>query len=220
MASIPSPSTHHFYPNKFSYSTSKSSFFPFIVSCMDQQPQQDENTKQVGRRDIILRSSEIAALGALFNFSGKKPSYLGVQKNPFGLALCPATDNCISTSENISDATHYAPPWNYNPEGKRGNISREKAMAELLQVVKSTKPDKSSPKIVEKTADYVRVEYESPILGLVDDVEFWFPPGKKTIVQYRAASRLGNYDFDANRKRIKALRMQLEKKGWASEDTV
>ncbi|PHT93579.1 hypothetical protein T459_01461 [Capsicum annuum] len=109
---------------------------------------------------------------------------------------------------------------NYNPEGKRGNISREKAMAELLQVVKSTKPDKSSPKIVEKTADYVRVEYESPILGLVDDVEFWFPPGKKTIVQYRAASRLGNYDFDANRKRIKALRMQLEKKGWASEDTV
>ncbi|KAF3626337.1 F-box/LRR-repeat protein [Capsicum annuum] len=201
MASIASPSTHHFYPNKFRYSTSKSSFFPFIVSCMDQQPQQDENTKQVGR-------------------SGKKPNYLGVQKNPFGLALCPATDNCISTSENISDATHYAPPWNYNPEGKRGNISREKAMAELLQVVKSTKPDKSSPKIVEKTADYVRVEYESPILGLVDDVEFWFPPGKKTIVQYRAASRLGNYDFDANRKRIKALRMQLEKKGWASEDTV
>ncbi|XP_047252139.1 uncharacterized protein LOC107873179 isoform X2 [Capsicum annuum] len=178
MASIASPSTHHFYPNKFRYSTSKSSFFPFIVSCMDQQPQQDENTKQVGRRDIILRSSEIAALGALFNFR------------------------------------------NYNPEGKRGNISREKAMAELLQVVKSTKPDKSSPKIVEKTADYVRVEYESPILGLVDDVEFWFPPGKKTIVQYRAASRLGNYDFDANRKRIKALRMQLEKKGWASEDTV
>lgn len=86
---------------------------------------------------------------------------------------------------------------------------------------------------MEKTADYVRVEYESPILGvspksvpkfeflsythhspqplmtkymllqLVDDVEFWFPPGKKTIVQYRAASRLGNYDFDANRKRIK-----------------
>ncbi|KAK4379386.1 hypothetical protein RND71_001248 [Anisodus tanguticus] len=225
MASMASPSTHHFYPNKFRSKvyTSKSSFSPFIVSCKEQhqqQPQQDESNKQVGRREIILRSSEVAVLGALFNFSGKKPNYLGVQKNPLGLALCPATNNCVSTSENISDATHYAPPWNYNPEGNRGNVSREKAMEELLQLLKSTKPDESSPKIVEKKDDYVRVEYESRILGLVDDVEFWFPPGKKSIVQYRAASRLGNYDFDANRKRIKALRLQLEKKGWASEDTV
>ncbi|KAG5626901.1 hypothetical protein H5410_012119 [Solanum commersonii] len=199
MASL---SSHHFYPNKFTsrvYTSNKSSFSHFIVSCKEQQ--QDENTKQVGR-------------------SGKKPNYLGVQKNPLGLALCPATNNCVSTSENISDATHYAPPWNYNPEGKRGNVSREKAMEELLQVLKSAKPDKSSPRIMEKKDDYVRVEYESPILGLVDDVEFWFPPGKKSIVQYRAASRMGNYDFDANRKRIKVLRLQLEKKGWASEDTV
>jgi len=43
--------------------------------------------------------------------SGKKPDYLGVQKNPPALALCPATKNCVSTSENISDRTHYAPPW-------------------------------------------------------------------------------------------------------------
>jgi uncharacterized protein (DUF1499 family) len=40
-------------------------------------------------------------------------------------------------------------------------------------------------------------------IQLVDDVEFWFPPGKNTIVEYRSASRLGNYDFDYNRKRIK-----------------
>lgn len=43
-------------------------------------------------------------------FSGKKPDFLGVQKNE-RLALCPATNNCISTSENISDRVHYAPPW-------------------------------------------------------------------------------------------------------------
>lgn len=43
--------------------------------------------------------------------SGKKPDYLGVQKNQQALALCPATKNCISTSENVSDLTHYAPPW-------------------------------------------------------------------------------------------------------------
>ena len=32
--------------------------------------------------------------------------------------------------------------------------------------IKSTKPDKYTPKIVEKKDDYVHVEYESPILGV------------------------------------------------------
>ncbi|XP_058085664.1 uncharacterized protein LOC131233080 isoform X2 [Magnolia sinica] len=154
--------------------------------------------------------------------SGTKPSYLGVQRNSQSLALCPATNNCLSTAEEMSDLTHYAPPWNYNPEegrGKKKPVSKEEAMAELLQVIKSTKPDRFTPRVVEKNDNYIRVEYESPIMGFVDDVEFWFPPGKKSIVEYRSASRLGNYDFDVNRKRIKALRLGLEKKGWASESS-
>lgn len=143
---------------------------------------------------------------------------MGVQKNQQALALCPATKNCISTAENISDLTHYAPPWNYN-RGRKKPVSREVALEELLQVIKSTKPDRFTPRLVEKKDDYVHVEYESPVLGLVDDVEFWFPPERDSIVEYRSASRLGNFDFDANRKRIKALRLALEKKGWASVDT-
>lgn len=27
---------------------------------------------------------------------------------------------------------------------------------------------------------------------IADDVEFWFPPGKKSTVEYRSASRIGN----------------------------
>ncbi|CAA0837739.1 Unknown protein, partial [Striga hermonthica] len=111
---------------------------------------------------------------------------------------------------------------NYNPEEGRGGkkpVTKERAMEELLEVIKSTKPDNFTPKITEKRDDYVRVEYESPIMGFVDDVEFWFPPGKKPLVQYRSASRLGNFDFDVNKKRVKALRVALEKKGWASENT-
>lgn len=191
-----------------------------IIRAEQLQPQPQPENQQAGRREIVLRSSELAVLGAIFHFSGTKPNYLGVQKNPPGLALCPATNNCVSTSENISDLTHYAPPWNYNPEEGRGSkmpVSREVAMQELLEVIKSTKPDNFTPRIVEQKDDYVRVEYESPIMGFVDDVEFWFPSGKKSLVQYRSASRLGNFDFDVNRKRIKALRMKLEKKGWASE---
>ncbi|CAN6291006.1 unnamed protein product, partial [Urochloa humidicola] len=174
---------------------------------------------RLGRRDFVLRSSELATLAAIFHFSGTKPGYLGVQKNPPSLALCPATNNCVSTSEEISDSNHYAPPWNYNPkDSRRGKpISKEEAMKELIEVVTKTKPDNFTPRIMEKTDDYIRVEYESPIFGFVDDVEFWFPPGNKPIVQYRSASRSGFVDFNANKKRVKELRLALEKKGWASE---
>ncbi|KAL3829577.1 hypothetical protein ACJIZ3_018379 [Penstemon smallii] len=222
MASMASSSTNFCKYNRNPKPSLKPQINLSIVSLQNEDPSK-EITPQKGRREIILRSSEIAVLGAIFHFSGTKPNYLGVQKNPPALALCPATNNCVSTSENISDLTHYAPPWNYNPEEGRGSkkpVTKEKAMEELLEVIKSTKPDKFTPKITEKRDDYVRVEYESPIMGFVDDVEFWFPPGKKPLVQYRSASRLGNFDFDINRKRIKALRMALEKKGWASEDSI
>ncbi|XP_022897155.1 uncharacterized protein LOC111410824 isoform X2 [Olea europaea var. sylvestris] len=194
MASMASSSAHFIHCKTYNKAHKAS---PFVrINITNGSPKEEEeapkqNTDQKGRREIILRSSEIAVLGAVFHFSGTKPNYLGVQKNPLGLALCPATNNCVSTSENISDLTHYAPPWNYNPEEGRGSekpVSKEKAMEELLEV-------------------------------FVDDVEFWFPPGKKSIVQYRSASRMGNFDFDINRKRIKVLRLELEKKGWASENT-
>ncbi|KAJ4896298.1 Uncharacterized protein Rs2_23092 [Raphanus sativus] len=177
----------------------------------------EKHPKLIARREMILRSSELAMIGAIFQLSGKKPDYIGVQKNE-RLALCPATNNCISTSESVSDRVHYAPPWNYNG-GRKTPVSREVAMKELVNVIKSTKPDKFTPRIVEKKDDYVHVEYESPILGLVDDVEFLFSPGKNSTVEYRSASRKGNFDFDVNRKRIKALRQELEKKGWESENS-
>ncbi|XP_073290582.1 uncharacterized protein [Primulina huaijiensis] len=225
MASVASPNAH-FYPDRNSRKPSVSRRINLRILSQQnppvEPPHNRSSSKRGSRRELILRSSEIAVLGAIFHFSGTKPNYLGVQKNPPSLALCPATNNCVSTSENVSDRSHYAPPWDYNPEEGRGSknpASKEQAMKELLDVIKSTKPENFSPKVTEKTDDYVRVEYESPIMGFVDDVEFWFPPGKKSIVQYRSASRLGNFDFDVNRKRIKALRLALEKKGWASENS-
>ncbi|XP_062090503.1 uncharacterized protein LOC133796841 [Humulus lupulus] len=216
MASMATPSPTIFCYNK----AKKISKLPRIVKCQQslEEPNNGKVPDPITRREIILRSSEFAMVGAIFNFSGKKPDYLGVQKNQPALALCPATKNCVSTSESVADLTHYAPPWNYNG-GRKFPVSREVAMEELLEVIKSTKPDKFTPMVLEKKDDYVRVEYQSPILGFVDDVEFWFPPGKDSIVEYRSASRLGSFDFDVNRKRIKALRQELEKKGWSSQDS-
>lgn len=89
-------------------------------------------------------------------------------------------------------------------------------MAELEEAVSSLSPDGFTPKVVSKTGDYLYAEYESPTFGFIDDVEFWFPSDKPGIVEYRSASRVGESDGNVNRKRIKALREALQKKGWRS----
>ena len=39
---------------------------------------------------------------------------------------------------------------------------------------------------------------------------------RKGEVEYRSASRIGESDGDINRKRIRELRKELQKKGWRS----
>ena len=80
------------------------------------------------------------------------------------------------------------------------------------------KPDNFTSTVIQQTDDYLYAEFQSPTFGFVDDVEFWFPANKQKdgICEYRSASRLGESDGDINRKRIKAIRLELEKKGWKS----
>lgn len=135
------------------------------------------------------------------------------------LGLCPKTPNCISTAEEANDEGHYVPPWTYAPEeSKRGRngVSQEQAMEELVSAVKASSPDGFTPTIVKQDGNYLYVEYQSPLFGFVDDVEFFFPGGPGSRVEYRSASRLGQSDGDVNRKRIKALREALQKYGWRS----
>ena len=66
-------------------------------------------------------------------------------------------------------------------------------MSELLGAIENIKPDNFTPTIVDKQDSYVYAEYQSPTFGFIDDVEFYFPPGKST-VEYRSASRIGESD--------------------------
>lgn len=195
------------------------------------------------RSELLLNSSSVLVLASLLDFrrvarargarfpalfsdapcrrSGTRPSGLGVQKfmGSGALGLCPRTPNCISTAEEANDPAHFVPPWTYNPEeSKRGRnpVSQEQAMQELVAAVKASSPDGFTPTIVKQEEDYLYVEYQSPLFGFVDDVEFYFPGGPGSRVEYRSASRMGNTDGDINRKRIKALREALQKSGWKS----
>jgi uncharacterized protein (DUF1499 family) len=171
----------------------------------------------------MFNSVNIAVVAALFNIgAAPRPSTIGVQDYGGGiktLGLCPPSPNCISTAEELNDEGHYVPAWTYNPEegrGKKKPATQAQAMQELVDVVSNTTPDGFTHKIVKQNDDYLYVEYESPTFGFIDDVEFFFPGGDRSQVEYRSASRIGESDGDINRKRIKAIRVELQKKGWKS----
>lgn len=169
------------------------------------------------RREIMLNSFGGVFLASVFNFSGELPSNLGLKDygNFKSLALCPPTPNCISTAEEANNYTAFVPAWTFKQADSikyRGKTTEE-AMVELKEAVLSCNEGKFTATIVNETPNYLKTEFQSSIFGFVDDVEFYFHDDQ---VEYRSASRLGKSDGDANRKRIRALRKALEKKGWRS----
>ena len=166
--------------------------------------------------DLVLNSVNVAVLASLFNW-GASPRPSGLGPRDIGgtkvLSLCPATPNCISTAEEANDLKHYVPQWTFNPPGKAKRSVAE-AMAQLADVVAKETPDGFTPQIITQTDDYLYAEYTSPTFGFIDDVEFLLKANGEG--EYRSASRIGESDGDANRKRIRALRKALEPLGWKS----
>ena len=71
-------------------------------------------TRGGGCREIVLRSVNVAVLGALLTIgAAERPATLGIQDYGGGvttLGLCPPSPNCIATSEELNDREHFAPP--------------------------------------------------------------------------------------------------------------
>ncbi|AFY70114.1 hypothetical protein Pse7367_1838 [Thalassoporum mexicanum PCC 7367] len=132
---------------------------------------------------------------ALFSFSGSRPNYLGIEDGK--LSPCPGTPNCVSSQSD--DAEHGIAPLKYNN-------SPEQAIAELKQIIGNMK----GTEIISDRADYLYVEFTSSLMGFVDDVEFYINP-EQNVVEVRSASRLGESDMGVNRKRVEAIRAELNK---------
>jgi uncharacterized protein (DUF1499 family) len=129
--------------------------------------------------------------------SGKRPTDLGVRDGK--LKPAPSSPNCVSSQ--APDSTHSIPPLTYK-------TTPEAALKAIAEIVRAT----PRTRIVSQTNDYLYAEYESALLGFVDDVEFWLPSGLK-IVHVRSASRVGHSDFGVNRKRIEDVRSRLDATG-------
>lgn len=106
------------------------------------------------------------------------------------LQRCPATPNCVCSEGEVGE--HAIEPLGFTGSG-------EQAWARLARVVEAT----PHTRIVTREAKYLRVEFVTPLMRYVDDVEFRLAP---TTIHVRSASRVGRSDLGANRQRVETLR--------------
>jgi len=123
-------------------------------------------------------------------FAGKRPNHLGVRDGQ--LTPCPNTPNCVSSQS--SDAVHKIEPLTYNS-------TPEQAFTEIKCLIQSL----PRTKIITESEDYLHVEFTLPIVGFVDDVEFYLERNAN-VIHVRSASRLGMSDLGVNRRRIETIR--------------
>jgi uncharacterized protein (DUF1499 family) len=126
----------------------------------------------------------------MFKFSGKRPTNLGAK----GGKLAPVVNkpNNVSSQADPSDRGHHVAPLTYSGDGAA-------ALKKMAGIVAA----QPGARIVKQDANYLYAEFETPLMGFVDDVEFLVAPGA---LHVRSASRLGYSDMGVNRKRVEALR--------------
>jgi len=124
----------------------------------------------------------------MFNFSGKKPSNLGVTDGK--LAACPSSPNCVNSQSDDSKSKIEPLPMT--------------TIANIKQAVGSME----RTTIIEETDTYLYAEFQTKLMGFVDDVEFYVDAAANA-VQVRSASRLGQSDAGVNRKRVEEIRSKL-----------
>ena len=113
------------------------------------------------------------------------------------LPPCPASPNCVCSED--PDPGHRVEPLSFSGPAAE-------AMARLRTVIRAL----PRARIVSDHADSLQVEFRTPLLRFVDDVEFRLHPGAQ-VIQVRSASRIGYSDLGVNRRRVEQIREAFEK---------
>ncbi len=125
----------------------------------------------------------------MFNFSGTRPNNLGVKNGK--LAACPGTPNCVNSQSS-------------DPQSKIAPLPMI-SIANLKKIIESME----RTTLIEETNDYLYAEFKTPLMGFVDDVEFYLDKSEN-VIHVRSASRLGQSDLGLNRKRVEEIRSKIE----------
>ena len=134
-----------------------------------------------------MKKSLLALLPFLTSCAGEPPQNIGVRDGR--LTACPESPNCVSSYES----------------SKGHSIAALDANLTQIQQILLTI---DGANIVEQSSNYLYAEFTSSLMGYVDDVEFLYDAASNA-TQVRSASRIGYSDMGANRKRVEAIRSQL-----------
>ncbi len=133
-------------------------------------------------------------LWGINGYSVGRPHNLGLKNNM--LAPCPSSPNCVLSQ--ASDPKHQIHPIHYKSSVE---IAKERLNQVILSMVDT--------RTITQNKVYWHVEFTTPWLRFVDDVEFYFPESE-ALIHLRSASRSGYWDLGVNRKRTKEIRSRFE----------
>lgn len=107
---------------------------------------------------------------------------------------CPVKQVCVSTMSPKDDEVHYIEPIKYDS-------SPLDTMNKIVEIIKSLKRTKT----LEQTESYLHVLFTTALFRFKDDVEFLIDENEK-LIHFRSQSRIGGYDWNANRNRMEKIR--------------
>ena len=110
-----------------------------------------------------------------------------------------AKNACVSTMVNKDNEKRYIKPIKYN-------ISMAEAKIKIKQIVGSRK----RTQLLKDNVNYFHFQFTTGLFRFKDDVEFLFNDDEK-VIHFRSQSRLGGYDYGANRNRMEKIRKDFLK---------
>lgn len=117
------------------------------------------------------------------------------------LTQCPASPNCVSSLTVATDKQHAIAPFVLALPADEAWPKIREAVASSVRTV-----------IVNEADGYLHAEATSRVFRFVDDLELRLDSAGQH-VDVRSASRTGYGDMGVNRKRVEALRDQLQAEG-------
>ena len=109
---------------------------------------------------------------------------------------CPKRHYCVSTQSDKSDEVNYINPIKYS-------TSMEEAIIKIKNILNSFK----RTKLLKEEGNYLHYLFTTALFRFKDDVEFLFDESEK-IIHFRSQSRLGGYDWNANRNRMENIHLK------------
>jgi uncharacterized protein (DUF1499 family) len=139
---------------------------------------------------VVLATPFVVLL--ILRLTSRKPANVGVPT--MKLAPCPSKDNCVC-SQDEGESRIDPLPLGVNPN---------RTWIALREMVRNGE----RMTLVVDEPFYLHVESRTAVFGFVDDLEF-VRDSDARVIHVRSAARSGKYDFNANRRRIERIRMEL-----------